>query len=142
MSAISFFGGEFFGGEFFNTGSAAPVGPAPSGGYAYSGHEVRRRTADDIRRSREEFGVIPKQAEEVIGQVALNQAERLEIDQQKRFDELLRELQLRGIEFEARYLEALNAQREALINAEIARRIREKMADEEMLTLLLVAAAI
>jgi hypothetical protein len=66
----------------------------------------------------------------------------LEQDAQKRFDELLRELELQGIEFDARYLEALNIQRERLIDAEIAARLRLIREDEELLILLLMAASV
>jgi hypothetical protein len=81
-------------------------------------------------------------AQAVIADVAARQAERLELDAQKRFEELSRELQLKGIEWEARYLEALNIQREALIDAEIGARLRARLqGEEELLVLLLMAAA-
>jgi hypothetical protein len=66
----------------------------------------------------------------------------LEQDAQKRFEELLRELELQGIEFDARYLEALNIQRERLIDAEIAARLRLIREDEELIILLLMAASV
>jgi len=66
----------------------------------------------------------------------------LERDEQKRFEELLRELQLQGIEFDARYLEALNIQRERLIDAEISARYRLIREEEELIILLLMAASV
>lgn len=95
------------------------------------------RTREEIRRDREKFGIA---AAAVIEEVAKRQADRLEQDEQKRFDELLRELQLRELEFDARYLEATNALRQKLIDAEIGRLLKQQQ-DEEMMILMLVAAA-
>ena len=116
------------------------VGGGSNPSQGYSGYETRRRTRSDVTRDRERFG-IPDEARLVIESVAAQQAERLEQDKQKRFEELTRELELRGIEFEGRYLESLNFERERLINAEIALRIRQKMMDEEALMLLVLIAA-
>ena len=63
------------------------------------------------------------------------------MDAQKQFEELSRELQLQGIEFDRRYLEALNSYREILLAAEIGRRLRMKIDNEAMMTLLVLAAA-
>ena len=96
------------------------------------------RTREEIRRDRERFGIV---AARVVASVAASQAERLEVDGHKRFEELLRELELRGLEFDARYLEALNEQRQRLIDAEIKVRLRQ-MLDDEMVVLMLLAAAV
>ena len=54
----------------------------------------------------------------------------------------MRNLELEGLQFDARYLEALNQQREMLINAEIAARFRAlAIREEEELMLLVMIAA-
>jgi hypothetical protein len=137
----NFFGGQFFGGGFFGAVDAAVVaGPQPSGGIPAS-DQAWRRTKQDIARDRERFG-IPDKARLAIEAVAAQQAERLEQDEQKRFEELNRELELRGIEWDARYLESLNYERERLISAEIAMRLRRRLQDEEELMLLVLMAAV
>ena len=119
------------------------VNQAPSGGVpAYP----RAPTRKDIRKARERFGIPDEKmlaAESVIAQVAAAQAKLLEYDAQKRFEELHRELLLRGIEWEARYLESLNLQRERLIDAEIAYRMALlQRNNKEAVMLLLMAAAV
>lgn len=96
------------------------------------------RSKKEIELDRERFGI----AATVIAEVAEHQAQRLEQDEQKRFDELLRELQLREIEWDARYLEALNAQRQRLIDEEIAKLLKLKTTDEEMMILMMLAACV
>ena len=113
------------------------------GGYnpsqGYSGHETRTRTKDDVRLERERLGILPAR---IIEEVAARQVERLETDAQKQYDELLRELELQGVQFEARYLEALTAYRDFLLNEEIARRLRQNINNEETMMLILIAAAV
>lgn len=101
----------------------------------------RRRTRKELSLERDRFGIQDEYALATIAQVAQRQAERLEMDTQKRFEELSRELELRRIEFDARYLEALNAERERLIDEEIAQRLRRIMDDEAVILLTLIAAA-
>ena len=103
---------------------------------------VDRRAPEDVRRARERFGVLPREAAEAIAEVAARQVERSEQDEQKRFDELLRELQLRSIEFEARYLDALAVMRERLIEEAKQTAIRRQQQEEEVLILLMLAAAV
>ena len=130
---------------------SAPPAPPPTattqlvgGGIPHDYVPSRR----DISRARKRLGLddgfrdTETVAAAVIADVAARQALVLEQDAQKRFEELLRELQLQGIEFDARYLEALNIQRERLIDAEIAARLRLKREDEELLILLLMAASV
>jgi len=102
-----------------------------------------RRSDEDIRKARQRFGVIPPDAEAAIAEVAIRQAARIETDAQKRYDELIGELRLREIEFEARYLEALNTERERLINEEIASRLHKLLQDNNnaVLLMMLMAAA-
>lgn len=109
------------------------------GGLApYKGHEVRKRTKEEIRQAREKFGVLPRR---IIEKVATRQAERLETDQQKILDELHRELQISKIEWDARYLAALNELRTRLIEEEIGRRLKLKLMNQRTAAILLMAAA-
>ena len=108
---------------------AAPSpGPAPSGGFHPWITRRKRRKPDEIQQ--------------VIETVAFRQVQTLEPDEQKRFEELERELEARGIEWEAKYLELLNEERESLINEEIGRLLRRKIAEEEELLLILLAASL
>lgn len=98
------------------------------------------RTAEDIRKARERFG-IKDAAAEVIEAVAARQAAeeaaaKATADEQRRFEELTRELELRSIEFEGRYLEALSALRQ-----EMLQQIREQQELEDVLALIAIAAA-
>ncbi len=106
--------------------------------YGPYGHDARRRTSTDILRDRERYG-IPPAASAVISEVAHRQADSLQTDAQKRFEELSRELELRGIEWRTHYLEELNARLERLISAEIAARLKllQQTQDEEALVMLL-----
>jgi len=138
--AGNFFGGQFFGGGFF--GALVTTTVQPSGGYPTT-HE-RRRTRKEISEARQRIGIEDAIAKEAIAEVAARQAERLELDKQKQFDELHGELRLRNIEWQTRYLEAMNAEREHLIGVEIGRRLRERLArqaEEEMWLFLQVVAA-
>lgn len=116
---------------------SAPV--PPSGGIPASAY-ARGPSKDDVRRSREVLGIIPK-AQAIITDVARQQAELLRLDEQQRLEQLQRELALEGIEFDTRHLKALNAERERLIDAEIARRMQQLVARRNMTTLLMIAAA-
>jgi hypothetical protein len=136
------FDSAIFDSVVFDTGDdAAAVATTPaargsagwlSGRYAPGD---RRRTKDDIRRDRERFGVLTPAAAEVIAEVAVRQVERGETDAQKRFEELHRELELRRIEWDARYLEALAAMREHYIEA-------ARVAQDEEALVLLIALAV
>lgn len=132
----NFFGGAFFGGGFFGGGTEPGGGGIPSQGY--QGHEVRHRTKEDVRKDREKFGVIPQQ---VILDVARRQVERLELDKQKQFEELSRELKLNKLEWEGKYLESLNETRERLITLEIGMRLHKRIQEESDLIMLMLLAA-
>lgn len=133
----------------FDFGSTPPpvvdvVVPPPAGGGGYNpsqGLYERPPSRKEISKARERLGLQDKLALAAIAEIAARQAERLELDEQKRFEELSRELQLRGIEWEARYLEALNLERGRLIDAEIGRLLKRKLTDETMILMLLAAAA-
>ena len=135
MASNSFFGGQFFEGNYIGTDAVS--GNAGHGIPATL--RVPARTRKEIERDRERFGI----AREVIQSIAESQVRLLEMDAQKQFDELQNELQLRGIELEARHLDALNAERQRLLDAEIELRLQQIMrqrADEQMVLMLLAAA--
>ena len=106
-----------------------PAGPRPSGGFRP--WITRRR-----RKLR------PEEIQRVIETVALRQVQTLELDEQKRFEELERELEARGIEWETRYLELLNEERERLIHQEIGRLLRRKLEEEDATLLILLASSL
>ena len=139
----NFFGGAFFGGGFFGGGTVQGGGGYhPSQGLGYTGYETRTRTKKEIKEERERLGILPRKVERIIQDVALRQAQKLELDKQKQFEELSRDLRLNKIEWEGKFLEALNQEREKLIDREIASRLRVRLRDQEdMLFLLAMAAA-
>ena len=125
------------------TGSSAETS---SGGYEERHYRdpyrfTRAPSAADIRRSREEWGILEKPAA-VIAAVAQRQAEGPSQDEQQRLEELERELEAQGIEWESRYLVFLNALRERHINAEISRLIRTQLEADNSERLLLLLAAL
>ena len=124
------------------TGGGAPPSPPPietavrpSGGlwheelkYAIEGRKSWRQRLEEAK--------IQRLAVEVLDEVAHRQVLTLELDEHKRFEELERELELKGIEWEARYLDLLNERREALIDAEIGRLLRLKQDENDVIILL------
>lgn len=127
------------------TPAPAPIAeaPKPSGGFPY---RDSARSKKEISEARKRFGLEDSYKEEiaakVIADVAARQAEALELDELKRFEELSRQLQIEGLEFDRRYLEALNQERERLITLEIAQRLKRLREDEEIVLMLLAAAAV
>ena len=140
---------------FFVSGRDAPVilpvvpaAPRPSGGFPY---RDTSRTRKEIAKARERFGIPDQEriaqealAQRVIAEVAKRQADRLERDEQKRFEELSRELALRGIEWDGRHLAALNNARQRIIDAEIGLRLNalRRREDEEIVLLMLIASSL
>lgn len=134
-------------GSFYwpTTAGTTPIPPAPPGpydpwgfGYTPSGGKPekyplrplqefktpysRGKTDEDVRKERERLGIIDPI--EVIHRVAERQVETLSHDAQQHLEELERELELQGIQWEGRYLEILNVKRQKLIDEEIGVRIR------------------
>jgi hypothetical protein len=101
----------------------------PSGGWP------AREFRDVVDRRR----ISPKVVR-IIEEVAESQVQRLETDEQKRFEELARELELEAVEFETQYLQALALKREVLIDLEIERLLKKKLNDEAVLLILLAAS--
>lgn len=123
---------------------AAPPPPTPVveappvGGGGFHPYLGRIRTRHQLLEKQR----IRLEALEVIEEVARRQALRLELDEQKRFEELERELELRSVEWEARYLDLLNEEREVLIVEEIGTLLRRKINEEEEMLLILIAASL
>ena len=117
------------------------MGGTPTSSETYSGgwlpHQ-RYQTPEEIRERREELGILPRR---VIHDVAARQVENPILDEQQRFEELLRELELNSIQYEARYLTALNAERERLLDAEIYR-LFEQRREDDAVALILIAAVV
>ena len=90
----------------------------------------------------ERLGITPQSAE-IIADVAVRQVKDLRLDEQQRLDELRGEMRLRGLEMESLHLQVLNAERERLINAEIASKLRliQDNNDTVLLMLMVVAAS-
>ena len=135
------FSTDAFSVDAFDFGDVAPPvvveGVRPSGGipaYAYA----RGPTKEQQRRSRVLHGL----EADVVFEVAARQAEALDLDELQRKEELLAEMRLRGIETRALHFEELSRQREALIDAEIARRIQAIYnADLEAAAMIIMIAA-
>ncbi len=113
-----------------------PAAPAivPSGGIPYHPYLGR------LER-RKKHG-IPQEVDEIIKAVAASQVARLELDRQKQFEELERELELKALKWERKYLAALAEEREYLINEEIGRLIRQKIQTDEEEAILAILLAI
>ena len=120
--------------------------PAGGGGYHPSqglppSVHARAKTKEQTRKERELYGLLPK-VEQVLESVAESQVSRLELDQQKQYEELTRELELQGISFESRYLEILANIRESLIEAEIKDRFKRINEEGDVLTMLMAIASV
>ena len=106
----------------------APAGIKPSGGIPWYARPKKRRKyqKEDVVQA-------------VIEAIAKRQAQALELDEQKRLEELVRELELKAIEWDSKYLELMNSERERLIDEEIKRLLRKKLDDDEAISLLLMS---
>ena len=138
--AGNFFDGQFFGGGFFGA-ITQEESPRPSGGVPAT-LRVKPRSRRDIAAERAKYG-IPDKALEVITKVAESQVARLENDDQKRYEELTRELELSKVKFDGRYLEVLAEIRTRLIDQEIAALLnRSNREDEEIMVLMMMSVAV
>ena len=113
-----------------------PAAPAivPSGGIPYHPYLGR------LER-RKKHG-IPQEVDEIIKQVAASQVARLEADKQKQFEELERELALKALTWERKYLRALAEEREFLVDQEIGRLLWEKYRQQEEEAIIAILLAI
>jgi len=134
--------GQAWGVSWGDTGGAPPPPPpaasvAPSPGGSRGGfweRQFRETRRDRVRKAPDQ-----EEIDKIIQEVAAEQVARLERDDQKRFEQLERELEFRGVEWEARYLEALNVRRELLIDQEIERLLRQKLDQDNQIILILMA---
>ena len=123
--------------------TVTPTALPPPGGVGISGRlHLRRPPISRVHREVLDKERLSLEARQAIEEVARRQAERLELDTQKRFEELSRELELRSVEWEARYLDLLNEERESLIHEEIGTLLRRKLAEEDEMLLILLAASL
>lgn len=118
-------------GASWGDGGAAPIAASN-----FSLREWRKWHAPEDEKELTKLGITPAAAE-IIAAVAESQAKRLEIDDQKRLEELSRELELAGVQWQGRHLELLNQQREMLITEEIASLMERKIDDEKALLTIL-----
>lgn len=101
----AFFAGGFFGGTGTTAGFGAGIGKLG-----------RRRTPEEERRAREEFGVIPPAAMRIIAMVARRYALGMDFDERALREELVRELRRGGFQqWSSDYLDAALAERERLL---------------------------
>ena len=133
----NFFGGAFFGGGFFGGGTETASGGRPQ--IPFSAH-ARAQTKEQLRESRERFG-ITEPAQKVIAAVARRQVEANVLDEQKRLEELTRQLELEGIEWDTRYLEALAQMRELLLTEALKAQFTMMQDEQDAIALMLIAAA-
>ena len=140
--------GVSWGSSWFHPDAAPPVVPTtPIGGGGIPYQSPRSRK--DISRARKRLGLEDEEyrkelALQVIKDVAKRQVEKLELDKHKQFEELSREIRLNKLEWEGRYLQDLNVERERLIDLEISARLKAKILktqqdDEEVMMLMLMA---
>lgn len=81
---------------------------------------------------------------EVIETLAYHQAQDLSLTEKQRGQEAKQAFKIKGLTLETRYLQAINAQRESLINAEIAKILSAKQIEienKEFINLILMAVA-
>jgi hypothetical protein len=105
----------------FSPGITPPVPPVVtetfSGGWEYA-RRSRKRLEEELRKEREQWGILPKAAQ-IVATIAIRQADALDLDAEQRLEELERELELAGVRYQSSYFELLNLQRQRLIDAEI-----------------------
>lgn len=132
------------------TGAGAPpptppvvtVDDRPKGTAEWLGPPYQdQRSRESVVKARERFGITDAAAE-VIAAVAARQAaeeaaQAAAADEHRRYEELTREFELRSLEFEGRYLEALSA-----LRAEMLVAIKEQQELEDVLALLAIAASV
>lgn len=135
---VNFYGGPFFDGGFFGSGDGAPQPRGNAGAIFSPWQGPRRRTEEDVRSSRERFG-LTQAAAEVIENIVAEQS--TDSTAAERHEALRRELRLRRMAYRKKYQEALDA-RMAMLVAEHEERREQQRRDEAMLVLLMAAASI
>ena len=129
-------------GQFAFQGSVdLPPSQPIGGGYIRHHPDYFKKSRKRIRKEREALG-ISAEVLDLIDGVAKRQAEVVQSDPQKQFEELERALDLAQIEWQGRYLEVLNDLRERYISEEISRLLAKKFQDEEDEMRLMALAAL
>jgi hypothetical protein len=136
--------GQNWGGSWGAIDGAAPPEPPqpPPAAEQPRGRAPWLEPPPDYAKIRHKSRVLHGIEEEIVERVAERQAEALDLDALQQKEELQGELRLSGIELESAHLEALAARREALISAEIGRRLRQRMDDEAAALILAIAVAL
>ena len=119
--------GVWFEGEKVTTDTKLPQGSAP--------FFQQLRPFEEIGQNR----FLKRRVRKVIEEVAQAQVQHLELDESQRLDHLIGELDAQGLEYDARYLEALNQYRDILIGNEIKTILRNKDENEAMLLIMIAA---
>ena len=84
-----------------------------------------------------------KREKAALAAIAAEQAELLRLDEAQRAQHAREELRLRGLEADTRLLAALNAERQRIIDLQIAILLHRKMRDDaDVVALLLIAASL
>ena len=103
---------------------------------AFPSAQTRRQVAESRRRHG-----LPFDEADLVHEVAARQVERLELDEARQAQELAEELKLAQIEARTAHFEALAAERDRMISAEIGLLIRRRMMDEDAAVIALILAA-
>lgn len=143
FSSTSFDTGAFSVNAFDFGGVTPVVVTTPQiigGGYIRHSPDYFKKSRKRIREEREKIGIAPEVLDLIDG-VAKRQALAVESDSHKQLEELNRELELAGIEWQGRYLETLNDLREQYITEEISRLLAKKLRNEEDEMVLMALAA-
>ena len=133
------FQADAFQNDAFQIAGAAVVSPQGTAAWLspFEKARPRQRTADDIQRDRERFG-LPKKVDEAIEEVIAKQEEP---DAEALEEALREELKLKRIAFRTRYLEALAARLEATIGTIQAQKEANKMRVNAMILMMMAASA-
>ena len=110
------FNSNVFNGQIFNIGLQRPAG-----GYEAKRPRSRERKPlepVDYGTLLERFRSLPPEAVEIVEAVALRQVDAPTTDSHQQLEELERELELAGIQWQSLYLELLKIQRQKLLDAE------------------------
>lgn len=115
-----------------------PATPAPQPRGTAEWLSDRGPTREQTRRSRILHGI----EREVVHEIATRQAEALDLDALQQKEELLAELRLRKVEARAEHFEELARIRQTLIDAEISRRLRAILEDDDAAAIMMILGAV
>lgn len=140
---MSFFGGDFYGGGFYSVDTPVNVQDAHLFGVRPSYRKKKKKKYVTFEEMLEAWQrALNPASVEIIQSVALRQVQTPDFDEQKRLEELERELEAADIEWDSRFLAAVKIERERLIDAEIKQRLKERMNEEDAILLIMLAVHI